>query len=187
MKASALLLPLFFAVMFLHQGCDQQSPADAAIQPTHCQNGIRDGNEERTDCGGDCLSCAPRLGCVEEENYGVFSEDLEGSVTSVSCDAEHDEIIVSGTFGTIVLLFHENDFPESSRKYTLDKCGFPEDQYVCAGIRLKAYPGLTFYAQGGTLGVFREGNDYSFTFCNVFFANSNSAVSVHGSAKFSCD
>lgn len=188
MKKGILLFPLLALLTLI--SCDPGGEANEnGVSPIHCGNGIRDANETRPDCGGDCLPCLPEVPCVEEEvGLALFSGLPDASVTKVKCDEENNLITVSGTFGTLTLTFVSGNFPFMNDKYSMKNCGFLEAGYVCASLRHKAYPGMYLYANGGPLNIKKEeSGNLSLSCCNVLFTNGASGIGIHTSILFNCE
>lgn len=188
MKKVEFLLSVLLLISLV--SCDPSGQDnEGGVSPTHCGNGIRDANELKPDCGGDCLPCLPEIPCIDEE-YGLalFSGLPEATVTQVVCDEENSLISVAGTFGTLTLTFLPDNYPSMDDKYSMNKCEQLAQGYVCARLRHKAYPGIYLFATGGTLNIKKEeSGEVRVSYCNILFSNGASNIGVHASVLFSCD
>lgn len=189
MEKATFVFPflVLFAIPFT--SCDPSGQdSENGVSPGHCGNGIRDANETRPDCGGDCLACLPEVPCVEEENLALFSGLPESTVTQVTCDEQNNLISVQGTFGRLTLTFLAGNFPSIDDKYSMNLCGLLEEGYVCASLRHKAYPGMYLFAGGGPLNIKKEeSGELTISCCNILFKNSTSNIDVYTSILFSCE
>lgn len=190
MKKGTFLFPLLILLSFSLTSCDPGGQDNEnGVSPTHCGNGIRDANELRPDCGGDCLPCLPEVPCIDEEfGLALFSGLPEAAVTQVVCDEENSLISISGTFGTLTLTFLADNFPSMNDKYSMKNCGLLEEGDVCARLRHKAYPGMYLFANGGPLNIKKEeSGEFSISCCNVLFTNGASSIGIHTSILFNCE
>lgn len=80
MRTKVLLLALAALFSFGIVSCNKDD--DPGNEPTHCANGVLDGDETGVDCGGSCDDCSTGNTC----NNGVRDGDETGVDCGGSCD-----------------------------------------------------------------------------------------------------
>lgn len=83
------IVPLMLVSTALFSGCGEPDPVPVVAS---CSDGLRNGTESDTDCGGSCGACALFQGCV------TAADCIEGVCTSGACRAPRcDDGVPNGT------------------------------------------------------------------------------------------
>lgn len=179
---------LIFSVLIFACEKPQSSNNNATIFPNHCKDGIINGNELDTDCGGDCVACGT---ITAPCNPTLNSASLTGTATStfysIHPTFEHGNYVISclASTGGDMYITLEGDTPRVDRAYRfVDGTGpatnLERNQAV---IQMnKGFAG-SFYAGKGKLYVKIVNGKPEITFCNVTFSGDQTSGNFIGSGR----
>jgi len=102
----------------------RELPYNGVLGASHCGNGVKDGNEEGTDCGGDCPSCVVILpSCLRNTNTVTFSynttETQNFTGSTVTTTIEGGQTVINLNTSGKDMRFTFAGTPEPFRKYTV--------------------------------------------------------------------
>lgn len=178
MQSKFILLLVLLAVFI---SCRKETPAtlpdNAVYGSTTCNNGIKDGNEDAIDCGGDCDPCiTPNPDCMLTNNKVTFAGDAFNdfqiysssdivvdtttSATQTFINVESSDIDMKFTFS--------GDAIETFKYYTATASSTPNEDQVQVTWRRSF---TDYVVTDGDFYVYTVNGKYVIEFCSVIAYN----------------
>ncbi len=189
---TSLLLSTVLCSAFFY-GCKKKEiETPAVVIPAHCSNGIIDGGELNTDCGGECSPCsaitAPCAGTITN-NTATLAGFPDLTMYFVNCNIQSGNYTIVGnsTNGDIRITL-SGAKPTVNRAYYFI-AGTGPSSILAEGVAQvhmsKGFSG-SFYASGGKLYVAIVNGKVEVTFCSIIFQGDQTSGDFLGSGKVIC-
>lgn len=187
-------IPIYFLliILALFTTCRKKTPRtmpeNAEVMPMHCFNGIKDGDELSTDCGGSCSECtfvtAP---CATTLN----TVSITGSATQVYTNATGS--VVSGNYRITCSNGFSNDITidfygttiTPNQVFTIP-AGSPFGSSECSmdlTVNGVSYIGV----QGGKVYVNEKNGKYTVDFCSLDIYSYSSGLTKQATGNLTCN
>lgn len=184
---------LFYAVTLslLLYGCKREqvlkTPENGEILefPSHCYNGVKDGDETGIDCGGACDSCpvipAPVPTCTHPANTLTVLGSTYTSTVGIATTGTPYTVNGNYSSSNTQYILKLKDVPNLTTNYLLGPYSPTADNEV----QFIFYYGFTpITLSNGKVFITKSGNLYSVTICDGVATVGSSTVDVAGCITF---
>lgn len=159
-----------------------QLPSNGIKGPSHCLNGIKDGDETFLDCGGSCTDCETVIApCSVPENtvYTSLGTTHVYSGTQIIGSAAGSSYQLTADNDTLSIVF---TFPfdeiMAGMVYTVNTGVLTSDQ-IAVSVNKPFYP--TMYGETGSVYINYSDGKYILEFCEINLYGSGSGMTMAGS------